>query len=115
MTARHLCLIAVLILCAAPARSASPVADPALAGAPDGGVCVQSDSSGTVEAASGALTSPADIQTPPVQCLLTPNHGACVECCKAATGCGGDGPFPCNLCARFCGANVPPPPAPDEP
>ncbi|HET8946088.1 MAG TPA: hypothetical protein VFQ07_03830 [Candidatus Polarisedimenticolia bacterium] len=58
--------------------------------------------------------SPAPPQVDTVtQCLLERNHGACVECCKAATGCGEPpAPFACNACAHFCQNNVPPPPEP---
>ena len=35
------------------------------------------------------------------ECLTLPNHGACVNCCKAQ---GGDS----NLCSAFCKNQVPP-------
>ena len=39
-------------------------------------------------------------------CLAERNHGACVDCCKEATG------LPGNICTHFCKAVVPPPPEP---
>lgn len=45
----------------------------------------------------------------PSQCLSSENRGACVNCCKGATGLTG------QFCGRYCHANVPPPPSPDEP
>ena len=52
----------------------------------------------------------------PTECLSSSNRGQCVECCKAATQCGtSTGTFECNACARFCKANVPPPPSPGGP
>jgi hypothetical protein len=45
----------------------------------------------------------------PVQCLSEPNHGACVNCCKAASD------LPTYACARFCRNNVPPPPGEPQP
>lgn len=54
----------------------------------------------------------------PQQCLSSQNRGQCVECCKAATACGNpeDGaPITCNLCAKFCHNNVPPPVSDEEP
>jgi hypothetical protein len=58
------------------------------------------------------ISEPAD--TIPVQCLLERNHGACVTCCKAEIDCERSG-IPCQVCAKFCQNNVPPPPAPEEP
>jgi hypothetical protein len=113
MMARHLCLIAALVLSVTPARSARPVTDLVPTGEPAGAVCVQSDASGTIEAATGALVSSA-VTDLPVQCLAEANHGKCVECCKAVTGCGEDGPFRCNVCSHFC-RNAVPPPEPEEP
>ena len=40
----------------------------------------------------------------PVQCLSERNVGACVTCCKEASG------LPANLCSRFCRIPIPPPP-----
>ena len=45
----------------------------------------------------------------PSQCLTSDNRGKCVDCCKEASGDGG------QFCGRFCHANVPPPPSPGEP
>jgi hypothetical protein len=55
----------------------------------------------------------------PSECLSSINRGNCVNCCKAAVGqlLNGQG----NLrdagkeCSKFCKANVPPPPSPEEP
>ena len=53
-----------------------------------------------------AVTSTATAQDdPPSECLLLPNHGACVNCCKASTG------LPGKFCSKFCSAHVPPPPS----
>jgi hypothetical protein len=52
----------------------------------------------------------------PAQCLSSVDRGTCVECCKVATGCGKPpAPFDCNVCAKFCHNNVPPPPSDQEP
>jgi len=51
----------------------------------------------------------AGLADPPDQCLSSENRGTCVSCCKEATGLTG------QYCGRFCHANVPPPPSPDEP
>jgi hypothetical protein len=40
----------------------------------------------------------------PEQCLTERNLGACVNCCKDATG------LPGNVCSHYCRARVPPPP-----
>jgi hypothetical protein len=45
----------------------------------------------------------------PSQCLTSEDPGSCVDCCKEATGLTG------AHCGRYCHANVPPPPSPDEP
>lgn len=45
----------------------------------------------------------------PTQCLSSENRGACVNCCKDASGLGG------QFCGRYCHANVPPPVSPEEP
>ena len=45
----------------------------------------------------------------PTQCLSSQNRGECNNCCKAASGLGG------QFCGRFCHANVPPPVSPGEP
>lgn len=45
----------------------------------------------------------------PTQCLSSVNRGACNNCCKEATGLGG------QFCGRYCHANVPPPPSDSEP
>jgi len=73
---------------------------------------------GALFEADPAYTAPAP--TPAAidlaQCLsFGSNHGACVQCCKELLGCGGLGPYKCNVCARFCHADVPPPPEPAEP
>ncbi|HUD71133.1 MAG TPA: hypothetical protein VMQ62_04150 [Dongiaceae bacterium] len=47
--------------------------------------------------------TPAQVSLP-VQCLSERNVGACVTCCKEASG------LPGNLCSRFCRVPVPPPP-----
>jgi hypothetical protein len=54
-----------------------------------------------------SVTLPAD--DVPSQCLTSDNRGRCVDCCKAASGDGG------QFCGRFCHANVPPPVSPGEP
>lgn len=55
----------------------------------------------------------------PTYCLSSQNRGNCVNCCKDAVG-----PLPDNgggtrsagkECSKFCKANVPPPPSPEEP
>jgi len=51
----------------------------------------------------------AGLSEPPSQCLSSANRGACNNCCKDATGLTG------QFCGRYCHANVPPPPSPDEP
>jgi hypothetical protein len=52
----------------------------------------------------------------PSNCLSSVDRGTCVECCKAATGCGKPpAPFDCNVCAKFCHNNVPPGPSDQEP
>jgi len=51
----------------------------------------------------------AGVTDSPDQCLRSDNRGACVNCCKDATGLTG------QYCGHFCHANVPPPPSPDEP
>jgi len=51
----------------------------------------------------------ASLADTPDQCLSSDNRGACVACCKEATGLTG------KFCGRFCQANVPPPPSPEEP
>jgi hypothetical protein len=56
--------------------------------------------------ASASVEVPAD---PPDQCLNLDNRGACVDCCKTATGLSG------QYCGRFCHANVVPPPSPKDP
>jgi len=45
----------------------------------------------------------------PTQCLSSRNRGECNNCCKEASGLGG------QFCGRYCHANVPPPVSPDEP
>jgi hypothetical protein len=45
----------------------------------------------------------------PTQCLSSRNRGECNNCCKEASGLGG------QFCGQFCHANVPPPVSPDEP
>ena len=45
----------------------------------------------------------------PTQCLSSENRGACVNCCKEASGLGG------QFCGHYCHANVPPPVSPEEP
>ena len=50
-----------------------------------------------------------DVPTPVPQasleeCFIERNHGACVECCKRLTL------VKANFCARYCHADVPPPP-----
>ncbi len=45
----------------------------------------------------------------PTQCLSSRNRGECNNCCKDASGLGG------QFCGRYCHANVPPPVSPDEP
>lgn len=56
--------------------------------------------------ASASVEVPAD---PPNQCLNSDNRGACVDCCKTATGLSG------QYCSRFCHANAVPPPSPKDP
>jgi len=56
-----------------------------------------------VDKAAAGLTETPD------QCLSSDNRGACVACCKEATGLTG------QFCGHFCHANVPPPPSPEEP
>ena len=52
----------------------------------------------------------------PNQCLTSKNRGQCVECCKAATGCGpAPAPFDCNTCSKFCKNNDPGGPSEEEP
>jgi hypothetical protein len=59
-----------------------------------------------VMAYAGQGATPSD---PPTQCLVSENRGACVECCKEATGLSG------QFCGRFCLANPPQGPSPEEP
>ncbi|HYV19180.1 MAG TPA: hypothetical protein VFC25_09130 [Verrucomicrobiae bacterium] len=65
------------------------------------------------DVAFASSPAPAQVDTIPTQCLAERNHGTCVECCKEITHCG-EPPalFPCNVCAKFCQNNVPPPPEP---
>ena len=45
----------------------------------------------------------------PTECLSSADRGACVNCCKDATGLTG------KFCGRYCQSNVAPPPSPEEP
>ncbi len=83
----------------------APPADPA--------GTVSAAKSGQIAAAFGAAhleSRPVTSQEPPpTECLSSANRGACVNCCKSASGLGG------QYCGHFCHANVAPPPSPGEP
>jgi hypothetical protein len=74
---------------------------------------VTSAQAGAIASLITALRTSASVELPaddvPNQCLSSANRGACVDCCKLASGLGG------QFCGRFCHANVPPPPSPGEP
>jgi hypothetical protein len=73
---------------------------------------VSAAQAGLIAGYIGANSAEATVSTltvPPDQCLSSANRGACVDCCKAATGLTG------KYCGQFCHANVPPPPSPGEP
>jgi len=85
-------------------------------------VVADASSKGTRTPAPDALAgttgthTAADAISLPTQCLGAKNHGACEECCKAATSCGPPpAPFDCNRCAKFCKNVVPPLPGAPEP
>ena len=72
---------------------------------------------GTIGAAHLESINP-DVD-PPTQCLSSVDRGTCVNCCKTAVG-----PLPDSghgtrdagkECSKFCKANVPPNPSPEEP
>ena len=65
---------------------------------------------GVIGSNEALTTTPATENVePPTQCLSSVDRGTCVNCCKAATGLTG------KFCGRYCHANVPPPPSPEEP
>jgi hypothetical protein len=74
---------------------------------------VNSAKSGQIAAAFGAVHLESKLtgsqEEPPNECLSSVNRGACVNCCKSASGLGG------QYCGHFCHANVAPPPSPGEP
>jgi hypothetical protein len=74
---------------------------------------VSSAQAGAIASLIAAARAGASVGIPsdetPDQCLSSSNRGACVDCCKQASGLGG------QFCGRFCHANVPPPPSPGEP
>jgi len=82
---------------APPSTPASPV------GAGQAAALASYIAGGFVDRAATAL------EDPPSQCLSSANRGACVNCCKDATGLTG------QFCGHYCHANVPPPPSPGEP
>jgi len=83
---------------AAPANPASPVTQARAS--------VFASTIGTTESLASTATENVE---PPTQCLSSADRGTCVNCCKAATGLTG------KYCGRYCHANVPPPPSPEEP
>jgi len=73
---------------------------------------------GTIGSVSLESIGPADVELP-AECLNSVDRGTCVNCCKAAVG-----PLPNGQgnprdagreCSKFCKANVPPSPSPEEP
>jgi hypothetical protein len=78
---------------------------------------VSAQQAGTLAGLISTMSTSSTIATDlPTQCLSSKNRGVCNDCCTAATGCGNPpAPFTCNVCAKFCKNNVPPPPSPGEP
>jgi hypothetical protein len=69
----------------------------------------------SLSASSGIAISANDL---PVQCLLEPNHGQCMGCCKPALGFDPDAPKAgqvSKFCAQFCKNLQEPPPSDEEP
>jgi hypothetical protein len=64
---------------------------------------------GLISTSRGATGVAIPVDDVPSQCLSSDNRGKCVDCCKQASGDGG------QFCGRFCHQNVPPPPSPGEP
>jgi hypothetical protein len=64
---------------------------------------------GQISASRGVTGVAVPADDLPSQCLSSDNRGKCVDCCKQASGEGG------QFCGRFCHNNVPPPPSPGEP
>ena len=77
------------------------------------GAVVSQAQAGAIASLIMASRAGASVEVPaddvPNQCLTSSNRGSCVDCCKEATGLGG------QFCGRFCHANVPPPVSPGEP
>ncbi len=63
--------------------------------------------SGTAPVPPGVAVDAALADDPvfPQQCrFATPNHGACVNCCKTLSD------LPTSVCSRYCRMPIPPPP-----